>query len=319
MNIVVSGIFYPVTMMQYFINALRRRDDVALWTTGPFFGNWIPWTGLDGQTGKTFPEKYIYTPHCPLPQQAMRLPVHPAMVQGNMPWEADLWLQIDAGWHFSHRPPAKIVALVKTDPHAIPIEFYNVPKAYSDYTFCMQSPYLQSNERYLPYAYDPEIHYPMDLPKEYDACLIGLQYPHRIALVEALRKAGVSVFSDIGIVYDEYRIAYNKSRIALSFSSLQDLPTRVWEYAGMRLPIVTNRVPDLNTFFVEEEHYLGFDKISEAVDQVKWILESDDQGEFLADNAYRKVQVHHTWDARIEQILDVCGLNKKVKNGTMNG
>ena len=58
----------------------KWRDDVALWTVGPYFGNWIPWNG-----GMRLPDRYVYTPHLPLPQSAANLPFHPAMVEAQMP------------------------------------------------------------------------------------------------------------------------------------------------------------------------------------------------------------------------------------------
>ena len=300
MNIVVSGLFYPVTMMQYFINALERRDDVNLWTCGPFNGTWIPWGG-----GMHIDEKYVYTPSLCLDKN-VRTRAPYGRVANDVPFEPDLWLQIDAGWHFMDRPKAKIVAHIQTDPHVLK-HTYSWPKSYSDFSFCMQTPYIQAGEWYLPYGYDPKIHYPEDLEKEYDVCLIGLQYEARTKLISALERKGFSVYYTIGKVYDDYRNLYNKSRIALSWSSLLDLPARVWEAFGMALPLVTNRLPDLSTFFVEEDHYLGFDSLGEAVQQVEWLLQNPEDAEIMAQAGYRK-GLPHTWDSRIDQVLEIVKL-----------
>jgi hypothetical protein len=229
------------------------------------------------------------------------------MVVDRMPSDLDLFLTIDAGWHFSTRPKANITALIKTDPHVIS-STYAVPKAYSDLSFCMQSNSMDAGDIYLPYAFDPTVHYPMDIPKEYDVCLIGLQYDHRVNLMNKLKQNGISVFTGLGIVFDEYREAYNKARIALSWSTLQDTPARVWEAFGMDLPLVANRTPDLQSLFVENDHYLGFDDVNEGVSQVKKFLENPDLAYEIAGNAYRKVQNFHTWDARVEQILQTAKL-----------
>jgi spore maturation protein CgeB len=148
----------------------------------------------------------------------------------------------------------------------------------------------------------------MDIPKEYDVCLIGLQYDHRVNLMNALKKNGISVFTGIGIVYAEYREAYNKARVALSWSSLRDTPCRVWEGFAMAIPSVVNRTPDLTTFFVENDHFLGFDTVEEGVQQVRKLLDNPEMAHEMADNAYRKVQTHHSWDARVTQILDTAKL-----------
>jgi glycosyltransferase involved in cell wall biosynthesis len=300
----LSALHYPVTMARFFWDALDRRNDVETFAVGPFFGDYIPWGG-----GMRLPQKYVKVPHVCLPQASAQYHTPYGMVAGSMPDDLDLFLTIDAGWHFSTRPTAKVNVLIKTDPHCVSSQHYSVPKGYSDITFCMQQPYRESGDLYLAYAFDPTIHYPMpEVRKNFDACLIGLQYEHRVKLIDALRKANISVKSGIGIVYDDYRLAYNQSRIALSWSSLLDTPTRVYEAMAMGIPLVSNRTPDLCSQFVDGRHFLGFDDVSEAIHQVKHILGSEDRGQMLAQAAYDEVQKYHSWDHRITQILETAGL-----------
>ncbi len=297
-KIAFSMAWFPVTMGRYFLEALERRDDVELWTIGPFTGNYIPWN-----YGMTLPDKYVKQPNIALPPNLFN--THPRF-DINLPWTPDLFLMLDAGFSFSSRVPGKIVARVQTDPHVLKF-FYMQNKLDIDYDFCMQTPYMQEGEIYLPYAYDPMVHYPMNLPKEYDACLIGLQYPQRTALVEKLRHMGLKVFYETGKVYDEYREIYNKSRVALSWSTLQDLPCRVWEALAMRLPLVANHVPDMNKFFVDGIDYLGFDNVDEGARKVKELIDNPEQLSTIAENGYNAV-LPHTWDARVEEILKTVGL-----------
>jgi len=232
--------------------------------------------------------------------------IHPGMIP-NLPTDIDLWLQVDAGWHFSVRPPAKIVALVETDPHVLKAS-YSMPKSYSDVTFCMQTPYMETVEVYLPYANVPTKFYPDARPFNYDAPLIGLHYPQRDKLVAALRSVGKTVYYDLGVVYDEYREMYNSSHVALSWSSMQDTPVRVFEAMGMFTPLVSNRTPDLVRIFKEGEHFLGFDTAKEAVEQVNRLQSDSILSVQLAKNAYKEVLANHTWDHRITQILNNTGL-----------
>ena len=299
-KIAFSTIFYPVSMGLYILNALRRRDDVELWTVGPFTGSYIPWGG-----GMHLPARYINTPDMPLSQNTIQQKIPTVFMKNKIPWTPDLFLQVDAGWHFLDRPPGKIVAHVQTDPHCLK-ELYRPAIVYSDVTFCMQTPYIKEGEEYLPYAYDPEIHYPMDIDKEYDACMLGLQYPQRDALVARLRSHGLNVKYGIGTVYDEYRIEYNKSRIALSWSSLLDTPTRVYEALAMKVALVCNRTKDLENFFVEGEHYLGFETVEEAEKQVLLLLSDDKKRTQIAEEGYEAV-LPHSWDERAKQILEKVG------------
>src|SRR3989304_9306774 len=146
-KVVISGLIYSFTMLHYFWRAFERREDIELFVTGPFFDDWIPWSG-----GLTLPKKYVKVPHFPLPRNMSNIPS--TVVEAQLPWKPNLWLEIDAGWHFNNKPNANIVAHIQTDPHVLK-DFYKIPKARSDFVFCMQTPYMENGEVYLPYAYDP--------------------------------------------------------------------------------------------------------------------------------------------------------------------
>jgi hypothetical protein len=307
LNVALSALWFPLTMASYFVRAFERRADVELWTCGPYTGNWIPWTDRDHPNGITTPMKYLKVPDFALPSQAISTIPSAKIIEGKLPWTPDLFIQIDAGWHFATRPPGTVVALVETDPHVLKGN-YQLPKSYSDITFCMQKCYIGEGEFYLPYAFDPTVHYPEEREKVYDACLVGLLYDHRQRLITHLKNKGLSVYYGIGEIYDEYRMRYNQSKIALSWSSLQDTPARAWEALGMKVPLLTNRTPDLASFFVEEEHYFGFDTVEEAYGQARRILDDPEMASHVADAAYRKVKVAHSYDHRVNQILETCKL-----------
>ena len=163
---------------------------------------------------------------------------------------------------------------------------------------------MKEGDIHLPYAFDPTVHRPLDMQKEYDGCLVGLQYENRTQLVRALFEAGYIVEYSIGAVYDEFNVLYNKSRVALNWSSLLDLNARAFEAMGMGIPLLTNRIPALDEFFEEGEHYLGFGSVPEAVRQFGRFIDDDEYAKSIADNAYEEVIDKHTYDIRIQQILD---------------
>jgi hypothetical protein len=305
-KVVISGLIYPLTMMHYFWRAFERRNDVDLAVAGVFFDDWIPWNG-----GMTLPKRYVKVPTVALPRGMANMRPNHIIVQGQLPekfQKPDLWVQIDAGWHLGDRPDAKIVAHVQTDPHVLK-GHYKLPKSYSDYNFCMQCGYMQDNEIYLPYAYDPELHYHMDIAKKYDGCMIGLQYENRVGLAKKLRSKGYNIYSNIGDVYDEYRILYNESRIDISWSSLNDTPARVFEAFGMKIPLLCNRTPDLaNLGYKEYEHYFGFNGMDEAIDGFEYLVKNYDDALKMADKAYEIASEQDTWDDRVETILQKTGL-----------
>jgi len=85
------------------------------------------------------------------------------------------------------------------------------------------------------------------------------------------------------------------------------LNARVFELAAMGIPAVQNTVPDMKTFFVPGDHYLEFRNLDEAVDQVMYAVNNPDDAERIASAALRKVKPH-TWDARVQTILERCEL-----------
>lgn len=200
--------------------------------------------------------------------------------------------------------------MIETDPHVLK-PTYALPKSYSDFTFCMQEDYLERGDIYLPYNYDPTVHYPIKTlyphEKEYDVCLVGLLYPQRASLINKLRADGLKVFYDIGLIMDEYREVYNKSKIALSWSTLNDTPARVFEGMAMKLPVVANRTPDAIHLFEDGKDFLGFDDCSEGEQQVLRLINDTGLRAEIAENGYNAVRPY-TYDMSIVRILNICGL-----------
>lgn len=300
-KVALVGIYYPMAMLRYFERALKRRADVELVTVGPYTGSWIPWNG-----GMNLLPKYDIPPNRPLPRDFIHAgKVNPQVILsfGGLD-DVDLWLEVDAGFYLDPRPTNGIVAHVATDPHVLN---YDRQRQLADYFFNMQTPYSQPNDIYLPYAYDPTVHYPKEEKIEHDVCMIGLHYPQRNELVNRLVSKNLRVFYSIGQIFDEYREEYNKSWVGINWSSKLDMNARVWELAAMGVLAVENTVPDMRSFFVPGEHYLEFTDVDGAEKQVLRALSDKDMLQEIVDNAHSKVQ-HHTWDARIQQILERVGL-----------
>jgi len=301
MKVVLSGIYYPLAILRYFEAALKRRKDtVELFTIGPYTGNWIPWAS--GITIKTPPE--ITIPNLPLsrsPDFNRTVPI--GFIESKLPWKPDLWLQIDAGFHFKGKPENGLNFIVGTDPHVLN---YDYQRSIADAFFCMQTPYAKSNDVYLPYAYDPVWHgYNKKLEEEiYDVAFVGIHYENRIRLVEALRTRGINVNFTLGKVYYEAKKIYHQAPLAFNWSSQKDLTARVFELLGMRRLAVVNKVPDLSKFFEAGKDLVVFDNnLTEAAEKISYYLTQKGEALKIAAQGYKTVQPY-TWDVRIEQILN---------------
>lgn len=292
---------YPFCLASYFRRALERRQDVELFTCGEFFGQEIPWNG-----GMTISMKYPNRVDLPLPPGMNK--VSWSMISNRLPWKPDLIINVDAGFHLSTKPDVPYY-VVATDPHVLG-DWYSEVRPLADKFFNMQGiPYIQEGDVWLPYAFDPKVHYVEPLNPEnnntYDCSIIGLHYPQRDEWVSKLRAKGVKVNYRIGDIYDEYREENNKAWIGLNWSSLQDVTARVFEIMAMKLVPVLNRLPGLDELgFVEGQHYLGFSTMDEAVGKVLWAINNRPFAEQIALQAYQLVNWKEmNYDTRVQKIL----------------
>lgn len=296
MKIALTAIHYPVTMVRYFWEALLRREDVELWVAGPFSGNWIPWLN-----GMTLPERYVREPDLKLPIK-MGPVINYGMVERACPFTPDLWLEINAGIQATGRPSGKY-AVVATDPHVLTYD-----RTQPDFFFSMQTPYMQEGDIWLPYGYDPVWHTPGKKTweeRQYDCALVGLIYENRKDFFIHIRAKGAQAFAANGPAYEDAREIYHDARTGFNWSSMQDTTARVFELMALQVTPILNRVPDLQSLFREDEHYLGFSTLREAVEKFDWALTHPEDAQEIAKNA-RKAVEPHSWDARVDKILDVC-------------
>lgn len=305
-KILCLSLWYPLTMSRYFEKALRHRDDVDLKTTGVYTGAWIPWLG-----GMELPNKYAKSPDIPLPFAPNVGEVNYEIVKAQLgDWNPDIVMTIDAGIHWKYKPTDGLVVHVATDPHALD---YDYQRTISDKFFNMQAVYSKAGDIYLPYAYSKYDFYPeqmtdetgIEQPKDVDTVLIGMPYEQRVQWVNELRKRGVSVIFENGPVFDEARTLYNRGRIGLNWSSLDDLNCRAFEIPALKLFPVLNYVTDMEKFDIWRE-ISSFRDLNVAIERVMWAIENPDDAKLDAEMAYERV-LPHTYDARVEQILRDCG------------
>lgn len=292
-HVAFVSMFYPVFMGGYFLAALKRRTDVEVFSIGPYTGDDIPWGG-----GMFV--KHVFKPELPLP--ASLLNTHPpvALIESKLPWKPDAWIQVDAGFSFCDKPKDGKNFIVGTDPHVLN---YDGARAVADQFFCMQRVYAKPGDEYLPYAYDPVWHAPMDVDKKHDACLIGLHYRHRDILVDTIRKFGYSVLYEIGPAYEDARLLYNQSRIGLNWSSLQDLNARAFELCGYGIPALMNMVPDITEFLSPDVDFAAFTTLAEAIEKFRYLMENPKVAAAMAASAHERI-TPQTYDARIDQIFE---------------
>lgn len=232
MKILILAVHYEVTGARYIADAFTRLGHDVI-HTGPEARLKDAW-GVDVQ------EKYI--------------------------WKPDV---ISDDW----TPDLIVIADTNTPDYAVPTKFHHVPvvvwsndnhvKNLKHLNFNYNGlvkhwflahyhgkaqPVTYDDETWLPCATDPIAFPPSPIAwndREYDFCCIGVMYPDRARRVQLLKDAGYKVFAATGLVYDEYRDAYQNSRIALCSSVAGDLAQRFFEGAGMGCLVLTDLLDDL--------------------------------------------------------------------------
>ena len=304
-NVAFVQIHYPVTMGRYMWEALLRREDVQVWSTGPYSANWIPW-----KRGMQLPPSYVREPDVPLPMGD-----YPTVMYSNLTqflpddFKPDLWLETNGGLRTIGRPKG-LYAVVGTDPHVLNDEFYGPARIEADYFFCMQTPYMREGDIWLPYAHDPIWHARTPIPWEerrYDVSLMGLMYNNRQQFFKRAKERGFAVLADTGKAYEDARSIYHETRVGFNWSSMDDTTARVFELMAMGLPSLFNVTTDLENMFKVDEQFLGFQGVEMALEKLQWLIDNPDEAEAIADRAWEAVQ-EHTWDARVETILKETGL-----------
>ena len=308
LKVLVLNKFWPMTMGHYFIRALQRRDDIDLKTTGQFSNNYIPWKG-----GMYVPQKYVYTPDFILPMQMGIEDIDYDVVKLYLgDWKPDLIINTSSTCYWKNKPTDGYCVAIAIDPHVLN---YDHARSVSDKFFNMQNVYSKEGDIYLPYAYDPTVHYEEEnTEKIYDACMVGLEYPHRLQLMEELRKRGLKCHVSTGAIYDDYRKIYSQSHVGINWSSLDDLNARAFE-TPMMTNAVMNYVPDMKYFECFSRTFnFPSDNNTEyktqfagaAVEQVMWIMGNLERAKEIGLTT-REFLEGETYDARVSTILGATG------------
>lgn len=309
MKVLFLNKWFPFTLGHYFLRALQRRDDIELKTVGSFSGSYIPWRG-----GMNVPEKYVYTPDIVLPYPMNWQEVDYNLVKTYLgDWKPDLVLNISSTCYWKDKPTGGISATVAVDPHVLD---YNHARSVSDKFFNMQKVYSKDSDIYLPYAYDPTVHYEDAIEKIYDVAMVGLEYAHRIKLAEELRRLGLRVYLNNGEIFDDYRRVNSQAHIILNWSTLDDLNARAFEAPMMGVPVM-NTVTDMR---LPQHHYFDYVKqfVSDNISQnkmsfvggaVKAVVDVMDNIEYYKSQTseLRTMMRLESYDTRIQQILTECG------------
>lgn len=294
MRILISAIHYPVAAGRYLAEAFRRLGhDVT--TVGPAAGGHLPWA-----PDKDF-SAYAWTPDVELPMSRI-YPLDDALGKAG---GADLIIQCDANHALVGKflSPCPVVCWA-IDNHVAPYDETQFDLFFGAHSWGYGSD--RKDFHWLPCAYDPQAHFQIpDAPKHFDVACIGVMYPKRVELVQALAQQG-SVLVGQGVLGKEYNEAYNSARIALVQSSCGDVPMRLFENAAQGLTILCDRQRDLGLLGLREgTDYMCYESVEQAIFFMQYAKEHPDGAQWMANNAKAKLAAH-TYEARARLIIYAC-------------
>ena len=98
-------------------------------------------------------------------------------------------------------------------------------------------------------------------------------------------------------------------------------PLKIYEYMAAGLPVVASRIGQIATL-VEHEHtgllYNPGDTLA-LITGLERLVDNCIWATTLGWNARESIIQNHTWDARMEQILDVSGISRTLRNQLIKG
>lgn len=297
---------FAVSIPNYFVEALRDEGHSVI-TIGAAHGNWLPYT-KEGATkeGMNLPDKYIVKPDIELPLDST---VDWSYVESMLPYEVDAYLvhyvpPNPYGATIVGKPSGnKPMVMLGTDPHVLG-DYYRLVADQFTHVLNMQHYYMGPDEYYVPYAYSPKRHFVQRPNRFVDVTCIGLQYQHRAQTKQWLIENNHRVLFQVGITGDEYRKAYNESKIAFSWSSHKDFIARNFEGPAMGAALVCNETPDLGLFFVDGLDCMTFTDYGGAIDACEVLLANPEALERIAANGLKRVAVH-TYNNRVKWMVDI--------------
>ena len=299
MKVLLSCRHYPVAAGRYVYWALRRMGHEVV-TVGPAEGAFLPWAN------GTNLEPYEWKPDIPLSPAPFGSQVFAPLSDAlnRLATPPDLIIQMDAHFVMGGKAPCPNV-LWMIDNHLTPYgEYEQFDRIFIAHSWGYGKD--ESHAEWLPCAHDPQHHFVIDenAPRPFDVAVVGVMYPQRQQMIEALRAAGLKVFAAQGAIYEQYNRIYNAAKVALVVSSKRDVAMRVFENMAQGCLVVADEAADMERCgFRYGEDYVSYANVSECVSGIKAALANDRARNEIIRNA-RAAVAPHSWENRVKHILE---------------
>ncbi len=123
--------------------------------------------------------------------------------------------------------------------------------------------------------------------------------------IPAVQNMGpVDYYNDMPYIFRNTKINLN---ITLR-SIVSGIPLRVFDIMGCGGFVLTNYQQDMLEYFVPDEDFVFYSDMNDLEEKCRFYLEHDDIREKIARNGYEKVKKNHSFDERVEELLNIVPL-----------
>jgi glycosyltransferase involved in cell wall biosynthesis len=98
-------------------------------------------------------------------------------------------------------------------------------------------------------------------------------------------------------------------------------PIKVYEYMAAGLPVVASRIGQISTLIEHEKTGLLYEPgdTQALVSALERLINNFDWTTMLGWKARETVLENHTWDARVEKILEIADINTSLRSHAITG
>ncbi len=247
----------------------------------------------------------------------------PAII-ASLPVKPDLYLWIDpAGRYF---PPAIEDLPIPTACYLIDVHlgtWRQQVARFFDAVFIAQKDYVDTFRRvvghdqvyWLPLAAAPDVHYQHELPRVYEVGFVGnIALAHR----HTSRPRRLKLLADRFATNDFYRSytpeevgrVYSQSRVVFNTSIAGDVTIRLFEGTACGALVVTDEIRN----GIEELFNIGSEIVvyrddADLLEKISYYLANESERAEIARAGQQRTQSQHTYNHRVQTILDVVGMD----------
>lgn len=194
--------------------------------------------------------------------------------------------------------------------------FFNQKRAVEEYTKSKRN----KKVIWLPHAAEPQAYPKIDIIKKWDVCFIGHLQDQvncngftRVDALDRLFKEFPNFYYGTRTpldptmnLFEDVAKKFSQSRIVFNVSIRDDINMRVFEALATNSLLLTNYVPTLSDVFTDGMHLVTYKTLDEMIEKATYFINHEEARELIAQQGYDEVIKKHTYQKRLETILEVC-------------